>query len=299
MDFVARADVDDSSSDTVLLIIFTGTWLSLLLTGQSAQEAYTYFCRYPKDGYDMKCLIAALCFFTALHGGFVIRVNYACMYHLRLSPHVGSAISELWEFWLIGITACITLLVSHLFFARRVYKLEYRPLLFVIIVGAMLLGGLVFTILSTLYAATQGTSWNMRTEINLLVVLGISFMLDIFITIRLVVYLRSSRTGFKNTDNIINKLVSFSVNTGLLTGILTLIPIILMATAVGNDWAWYPVLTTLAPVHTSVVLAAVNSRRSLVDRGSEGIELRSFDLDVSPRPQLNSTIQWMEVVRLI
>ncbi|TBU30215.1 hypothetical protein BD311DRAFT_231958 [Dichomitus squalens] len=296
MEPVARTDVNNSSSDTVLLIISTGTWLSLLLTGHSAQEAWTYFRRYPKDGYDMKCLIAVLCCLTALHEGFVIRVNYACMYQLRPSADAGSAIWQLWEFWLTGTTACTTLLVSRFFFARRVYKLEHRPLVFVVIVGTMLLGGLALTILSAVHAATQGIRLNRLPAIVLLIsLLGISFLLDVFITIRLVVYLRNSRTGFKNTDNIISKLILFSVNTGLLTWILTLIPIIFMAATVGNNWAWYPVVTTLAPIHTSVVLAAVNSRRSLVDRGSEGIELRSFDLDVSPRPQLKSTIHRIEV----
>ena len=41
-------------------------------------------------------------------------------------------------------------------------------------------------------------------------------------------------------------------------------------------------------------LCRVNSRRSLVDRGSEGIELRTLDLDVSPQLESCSTIEWAD-----
>ncbi|TBU40547.1 hypothetical protein BD309DRAFT_870044 [Dichomitus squalens] len=126
--------------------------------------------------------------------------------------------------------------------------------------------------------------------------LGLSFLLNIVLTWRLVWYLRINHTGVKSTDNLINRIVSFSVNTGMSSLILTLAPMILLALPMRNGLAWYPVMTLLAPVHTSIVLVAVNSRRSLVDRGSEGIELRSFDLDVAPRrPELNSTIEFAEM----
>ncbi|KAI0743433.1 hypothetical protein C8Q80DRAFT_1181105 [Daedaleopsis nitida] len=125
---------------------------------------------------------------------------------------------------------------------------------------------------------------NKRPGSTILVVLSISLCLDIALTIKLVLYLRRSRTGIRSTDNIINRLVSFSINTGLLTGILTICPIIVLATTPVH-LGYYPVSASLAPVHTSVVLAAVNSRRSLVDRGSQGVELHSFDLDIAPRPE--------------
>ncbi|KAI1791261.1 hypothetical protein LXA43DRAFT_1094644 [Ganoderma leucocontextum] len=137
MEAIVPRDFDNPSPDAVLSLVSFGTWCSLILTGQSAQEAYTYFRRYPKDGYDLKALFG------------------------QRTPR------ELDDTCQVG---------SH-FVQRR------------------------------------------RDLIELI-------------------------------------------------------------------------------VHTSVVLTAVNSRRSLVDRGSEGIELRSFDLDVSPQPGSCSTIEWADAERL-
>ncbi|KAM5543159.1 hypothetical protein V8D89_003033 [Ganoderma adspersum] len=131
MDTFIHRDFDNPSPDDVLSLVSFGTWCSLILTGQSGQEAYTYFRRYPKDGYDLKALIGALSLINALHASFMIHVKYSIRLPRR-SHAWGSATTLVLE-----ATACIIILISHFFFARRVYKLGLRTLPFVLFVVRM------------------------------------------------------------------------------------------------------------------------------------------------------------------
>lgn len=49
---------------------------------------------------------------------------------------------------------------------------------------------------------------------------------DAIIAIVLSFYLHTSRSGFKRTDTIINRLIMFTVNTGVLTGICAVLTLI-------------------------------------------------------------------------
>lgn len=49
---------------------------------------------------------------------------------------------------------------------------------------------------------------------------------SVLITILVTFYLHRGRTGFKKTDSIINWLIVFSVNTGLLTSILSVLAVV-------------------------------------------------------------------------
>lgn len=55
---------------------------------------------------------------------------------------------------------------------------------------------------------------------------GIIAGADTAIAVVLVHYLRSSRTGFRSTDVAVNKLILFSVNTGLVTSLMAIMALV-------------------------------------------------------------------------
>ncbi|KAI0745073.1 hypothetical protein C8Q76DRAFT_702394 [Earliella scabrosa] len=112
------------------------------------------------------------------------------------------------------------------------------------------------------------------------------------LTARLVWYLHTNRTGFKHTDNLINSLILYAVNTGICTTLLDVITAVLLVCTPGLTY--YPISCVIPSAHTSCVLAAVNSRRALIDHGSGGLELKSFNMDVAPDRE--SSIQWARSV---
>ena len=57
---------------------------------------------------------------------------------------------------------------------------------------------------------------------------SINAVTDILITATLIALLHRSRTGFRRSDNMINRLILFTVNTGALTSILAIIIVIMV-----------------------------------------------------------------------
>ena len=55
--------------------------------------------------------------------------------------------------------------------------------------------------------------------------------IDTLIAFTLIILLHRSRTGFEKSDNIINRLIVFTVNTGAIPSLLSLLIIIMVSTA--------------------------------------------------------------------
>lgn len=66
------------------------------------------------------------------------------------------------------------------------------------------------------------------------VINSLNMFTSIVITALVIFYLHRDRTGFRKTDNVINRLIIFSVNTGLLTSICST-----LATIFVNDILGY------------------------------------------------------------
>ncbi|KAI0717262.1 hypothetical protein C8T65DRAFT_641907 [Cerioporus squamosus] len=301
-----------ATSTTSPVAIAVGACLALILYGQVSQGAYQYFRRYPKDGYDLKAIHpretpgsaadrALISIFDTLHTVCVTHVCYVSL--TGASSHSGEALlSFVFSLWhdscekAVGPSSGITLIIAHCFFARRLYKLGRQPMAFNILMAALSL--------LLIGSHNSETSSVYVTEIEIIVTLNISLLANIALTWRLVLHLRKSRTGFTRLHGHSHQeLVHFSVNTGTSACLVPSQPFLIFANhrlrlwlaglaAWPSNFAYFPVTAVLAPVHASVVLAALNSRRSLVDRGSEGIELRSFDLDIAPRLDRSATIQF-------
>ncbi|KAJ2985400.1 hypothetical protein NUW54_g10164 [Trametes sanguinea] len=90
---------------------------------------------------------------------------------------------------------------------------------------------------------------------------------DTLLTIALIIVLRKSRTGIKRTDSMISRMILYSVNTGLLTGIFNLLTMVNSYTETTN-LIWVGFGITGAKFYGTTLLAALNSRQSLAERGA-------------------------------
>jgi len=90
---------------------------------------------------------------------------------------------------------------------------------------------------------------------------GMAAAVDMIIAICMVVLLIRGQTGFnKSTDRVIGRLIVVTVNTGLWTGVVALL-IVILSTAYPNDiyYAWPSYV--LSPLYCNTLLANLNSRK--------------------------------------
>ncbi|KAJ3832190.1 hypothetical protein F5878DRAFT_24090 [Lentinula raphanica] len=123
---------------------------------------------------------------------------------------------------------------------------------------------------------------------------------DLVITLAMVYNLYKSRTGLKKTDHVLNMLIIFTVNTGLITVVLStasLICFLVLPQSILIYVALYVALETILPkCYLNSFLATLNSREFLreqmsteiTDRTIENLSAKSRTLHFDRNPDLSS-----------
>ncbi|KAF7981898.1 hypothetical protein HWV62_31487 [Athelia sp. TMB] len=101
---------------------------------------------------------------------------------------------------------------------------------------------------------------------------------DLFLAATLCVLLHRSRSGIKNTDNLLNKLILFSVSTGLLTSLCALASLIAILAA-PSTFIYIAFFFNIGRLYSNTMLAVLNARNSLrkdTAISTQGISLSNF-----------------------
>nr|VWP02593.1 Dehydrogenase with different specificities [Ganoderma boninense] len=262
-----------------------GAWLicasvGCMLFGLTTHQTYRYFRLYPEDGPKLKLLVFALLILDTLH---TVTNIHLCYYYLVINYLNPTALG-------VGVWSlrALVMLVSHAFFLRRIF-LRMRPvgerqIVPVLAIGILMLSELAFAIAVTVmtfvlvsFAAFKSHMW------MIWVMLANAVVIDLLVTSCLIFYLWRSRTGFKRTDNLLDVLMVYTINTGLSTSLLTL-PAMICAIIMPDNLIWSAIYVIASKMYANSLLAVLNSRRSLIDKGMEGFETGSFGLQiVDPR----------------
>ncbi|KAJ7751738.1 hypothetical protein DFH07DRAFT_1061796 [Mycena maculata] len=221
--------------DNTMGSMLLGVILSAVLYGISVLQCLFYFTRYGRDPVYLKCLVAATVFLDTLHLSFVIHTIYHYLINNyynneRLQVMVWSVSVEalptvsqsqkLTEFLNPIIWQGVTAALVQSFYAHRVWKMSDKN---------VLLTGLILV----LVLATAGQPCAIFHDLNWLITFGIKLVVlpltisinalstaaDIIITSTLCFMLHRSRPASLETETIINRLILFTINTGLLTSL--------------------------------------------------------------------------------
>ncbi|TFK69940.1 hypothetical protein BDN72DRAFT_839707 [Pluteus cervinus] len=111
---------------------------------------------------------------------------------------------------------------------------------------------------------------------------------DIVITFGLVLNLHRSRTGIKRTNQCLNSLVVLTLNTGLLTVILTIVALIAFSVLSPRLLLYIAIELVLPRCYVNSLFATLNSRDYLRDKFNPNSILITIqsETDVRPEPRL-------------
>ncbi|KAF9558841.1 hypothetical protein CPC08DRAFT_539345 [Agrocybe pediades] len=252
--------------DKTLGAVFIGNVVAAVLFGITSLQAFTFFRGNTGDSRRFKQLIAFLWILDLLHVMFMTHGVYS---YLITNFCVFSALERpTWSLLTQVIITCISDLIVRSVFARRIWLLSGR--------NNILLSAIMFT---TFFVFAMGIAFAARGFIDmsyirltmeswiLYTALGAGVAADGLITAALCMLLDHSRTGFKSTDSLVNTLMLYSINTGLLTS--------LCATACFVTFAIWPhqfvfmgFYFALSKLYVNSLLAVLNTRKALRRRNS-------------------------------
>jgi len=109
------------------------------------------------------------------------------------------------------------------------------------------------------YAKTAVISWLFYSS------LGAAVVVDCIFAISLCILLLRSRTGHKRTDSLMNVLMVYSINTGMITSLAAIICFITYA-IMPNKYYYMGVFFILSKLNLNCLLASLNARTPLRDQ---------------------------------
>ncbi|KAJ6471349.1 hypothetical protein C8R45DRAFT_1078212 [Mycena sanguinolenta] len=242
-----------------------GVTAAAILYGIIILQVFFYFDRYPKDKPMIKGLVITLflldtiTLFTEVHGLYhYLIVNFG---------NVEILLIQVWSVEVEPLIAYTVMLLTQGFFISRIWELSGRKLVLPSILTLLSLGafGTALAIVTKVFMFTFWSS-SLLPYMQALVAANkaLETAVDTLITVALCYYLHRGRTdnGLRQTNNMINRLMVFSINRGAVTSFLQLCYLIAFEVK-PDSMAWVAIHVAISKVYTNSVLATLNSRNAI------------------------------------
>ncbi|KAF8190678.1 hypothetical protein K438DRAFT_2018568 [Mycena galopus ATCC 62051] len=253
-----------------------GVLLSYLLFGVTTTQLYVYYTRFPDDNWKLKLLVAFVWACEATHSACVAHTLY--LYTILNYGNPKSLIQALpFTFDTAVLFASIITAFVQGFFAYRIYILSKRR----IMVPAIFWGISTFRFIACL--GIFGTGIHMKLLVTyeaqfgwlMNTVWAIGAANDIGITVSLVYLLYTQRNEIqRKTVPLVDKLIIWTIETGMMTSALTLIFFVAMGhncmtipfddnSLIDFSVVWLAIYIIGARVFSNSLLASLNGRSTL------------------------------------
>ncbi|KAI0644919.1 hypothetical protein C8Q79DRAFT_1119719 [Trametes meyenii] len=250
--------------------VLLGSIFGFMLYGLMLHQTYRYYRMYPADGLVLKGLVFVIVVAETLHTALWITVCYEYLINNYFNP-----LNLIETHWYIQLTipmTAITGLFSQTFYAGRVYFIgpQYRPLVAIAVIVMLLSLAWDFVATVKVFHAPTLQAFSHYSWI-VSVAYGLAVLCDLITASALILALLRSRTGVRRTDSVVEVLVLYTVNTGLLTTIVGLL-VFVFALVHSENLIYAGLSIPGVKLYSNSVLAMLNSRQSLSARMNDEAE---------------------------
>ncbi|KAF8838273.1 hypothetical protein BDN67DRAFT_101362 [Paxillus ammoniavirescens] len=245
---------------------FVGLVVGSILYGVTIMQTYFYYDTYTNDPFFLKALVAILCVLDTAHTALISHLVYFYLITEYGIPTMGII-------WTLPAQVFITAMIGFIVqcsMMYRVWSLNRTDLRWILTVPTLIMASFS---LATGYAyAVKLVEIKVLAripEILLLIemALGTAAAVDIMITLFLSLTLYFNKTGITRSDSMINRLIVYTVNNGLLTSLCALLDVIIHSTLPPTSFAFLAFYFLLSKLYCNTFLSTLNARRSLRRRG--------------------------------
>lgn len=248
------------------------TIVTTALYGVAAFMIAHYFFRHSRsDSWWIKTTIAILGILVTLEAAFA---NHQMYIAFVTNHNAGPAALDVIPVSMPAKTACIFLAAffAQIFYASRIWKLgglfesRFRHAFYPIVALAILqLGGGLIQVVVMCIAKTNTEMWKL-VELNIrsMYINGVATAAcDVLITVALVMIFRSTeRNATRRTQSLVEKLVKYTINRGIITSVFAILSILLYDFASGTLYYLIP-FSSNTHVYIISVISMLTAREEL------------------------------------
>ncbi|GLB41284.1 hypothetical protein LshimejAT787_0904990 [Lyophyllum shimeji] len=269
------------SFDNTLGALLVGGLVSMALWGITCVQTFTFFTRKSRDRPLFKLMIAFLwaldTFDSALNG----HILYYYLVTNYLNPRAIAV--PIWSVILHVAITSISDFIIRTMFAYRFWRLSKGNIIVTGWIMAVSLTDLVCGIVITVKAFGISTYLELDKISDLLYLnFAAGTTSDLSLALALSWLLVRSRTGFRKTDTLINILMAYTVNTGLIVGVdaaLGMITYIVMP----RNFVFLGFYLLLSKLYLNSYLATLNAREDLRERADDHVSIHLSQMSGSRR----------------
>ncbi|KAJ6569770.1 hypothetical protein DFH09DRAFT_429605 [Mycena vulgaris] len=262
--------------DSTFGVDFIGVVVAGALWGITSMQAYKYLISYRlRDSWKTQTMVLTVFVLDTLHQISVSHAIYVYLITDFENPELQKLL--VWSLLLQILLCALVSFIVQCFFTWRIWILSHKNIEIVALILVLVLAEL----LSSIVYFSQTWSLDVLANLPKLTTLGHLFNVfaaagDFMITGTLVYFLQSAKSGGKRTDVLLNRLILFSLNTGLLTSLCSLCSLIMLA-ALPETFAYIAFYTILARFYAISLFSTLNARTIIEpDRRGEAIAITSI-----------------------
>jgi len=273
--------------DRTIGAAFLGNVTAGIFYGITSVQTFIYFKSNFNDHSLFRLLILGLWLLDSLH---IALTTHGMYFYLVTNFTNPLAISfPVWSLLCQVYITCVSDFAVRCVFAQRVWRLSKSVILFATIVIAtfyVTASGMAFAsrgFITGTFEQLMQASWLLYSA------LGSAVFADVFIAVSLCLLLRKHRTGFKETDSLVNVLMLYSINTGLLTSICATASFVTFAIW-PDDFVFMGIYFTLSKLYLNSLLATLNARSAFRESEHQDTSQHvGLSFKFTPRDHRNAT----------
>jgi len=254
-------DIRNSFGATLVGLLVSNT-----LFGFTIVQTWIYFWNYGKR--DPRALKFFIAFITVMDASHTIICSYAIYWYLVLN--FGNVENLGYSMWAMELQVIFSIFIGasvQLYYTRRVYTVSQNIIGAIVIVALVVIVssfGLLFTaraIVLKRFSNFHSLTWVMCVGMTA------GALADLLIAAAMCWSLYHRRTGFARTDSMIMTLMSYSINSGVLTSLLAAAMAISFVVS-SSSLIWLAFYWVLSKCYVNSLLAMLNSRDHIRDRSA-------------------------------
>ncbi|KAN0140558.1 hypothetical protein V8E53_001767 [Lactarius tabidus] len=259
--------------------VFVGQLFNTLLTGLELVQTWLYCCNYwNKDSKQFKLFLGSLIVLDILS---TISGSYSLYWYLVLNfGNVDQLEYRIWAKTLQTVLTAIPGAAVQLYYTRQIYLVSHSMICPIVVVPVILGSALLVLGLNAKAAVLKIDSHFHVSPWFLGAWMGVTVLIDVFITVMMSWALYRKRTGFKKTDSMIMTLMAYTINSGFLVTVLGIGMTISFAVAPGS-LIWVAFSFVMSKCYINSLLAMLNSRDYVRNRSTTTTDNRDSAHNVS------------------
>ncbi|KIK64102.1 hypothetical protein GYMLUDRAFT_431952 [Collybiopsis luxurians FD-317 M1] len=239
-----------------------GILISTALWGITCMQTHGYFSTfYTQDKIRLKLFVVFIFVLDTLHQIMVSHLLY--IYLVSNYGNVEYLGVVTWSILVMVLLSAVIAVFVQLFLCWRIWILSNKSVFWISPIILIVFASFTITMVYFI------KSWSLRTWVKLAdlskvsrAVNGSNFGADIAITFALVYLLRTSKSGIKRTDALMNRLMYFCLKTGLLTTLCAILSLISISVW-PDTFIYITFYCALARLYANSFLATLNAREQL------------------------------------